>query len=281
MFLSIKPSSESVVFEMSLSKQVFSFAGRELEVYSLSGALDPVWLLANPFARFLGYDRGNLNHAVSSNTTHGNRFPLDQLTEALGIPMPTTTKTVQRRSKFINETGLNQLISRSRLPWAEDFRLWIFNEMLPSTRSPSESFQMIMEEYPEQTIEIEEKRNGFVYVATNDNLTDRCIYNIGSTDDLAARKAQLEEASPFDFRFVFTFETSSFKLLEKHLHRIFVDQRYSSDFFVMSQNDLEDLEMLSHDFLKLNRANMLCSSYRDDEKEKDDSQNFNVLSFLQ
>lgn len=266
---------------MSLSKQVYSFAGRELEVYSLTGTSDPVWLLANPFARFLGYDRGNLNHAVSSNTTPGNSFALDQLTEALGIPMPITTKTVQRRSKFINETGLNQLISRSRLPWAEDFRLWIFSEVLPSTRNPLESFQLIMEEYPEQTIEFEEKRNGFVYVATSDDLTDQGIYNIGSTDDLAVRKAQLEDASPSDFRFVFTFETTSFKLLEKHLHRIFVDQRYSNDFFVMSQNDLEDLEMLSHDFLKLNRANMLCSSYRVDEKEKDDLQNFNVSLFLQ
>ncbi|GIY22387.1 hypothetical protein CEXT_514971 [Caerostris extrusa] len=113
---------------MSIQNKVVSFAGVDIEVASIVHD-DQVWLLANPFARILGFQR--LNDAIQYAVTSSN---LKSLAELGGrVAAPSRGNPIQKRSKFINRAGLFELIDKSRMPRAIEFKHWVNNDLLPNS----------------------------------------------------------------------------------------------------------------------------------------------------
>ncbi|RQW92436.1 MAG: hypothetical protein EHM79_00515 [Geobacter sp.] len=93
------------------------------------------WMLANPFARGLGYS--NSNQAIRIHVSIQNQKAYEEIKSSLGELPP---KNIQKTSKFINEFGLFELIGKSGKGKAEDFKKWISSDLLPTLRHDSQYY---------------------------------------------------------------------------------------------------------------------------------------------
>ena len=110
----------------------FNFRGLKLNCYQADGE---VWFFGNNVARILGYKQPDA--AVRSHT-----FPSDRMS----IPFMDTTflskeeaaalwqGNARKPKIFINESGLYGMIFGSKLPYAEDFKIWVTRDVLPNIR---------------------------------------------------------------------------------------------------------------------------------------------------
>lgn len=98
--------------------QIFNFKDAEVRTAVVDG--EP-WWLANDICAILGY--ANPRKAIADHCREGGVTKRDTPTSS-GIQSMT----------FINEGNLYRLISKSKLPAAEAFESWVFDEVLPSIR---------------------------------------------------------------------------------------------------------------------------------------------------
>ncbi|GIY52790.1 baculovirus repeated ORF c [Caerostris extrusa] len=124
---------------MSIQNKVVSFAGVDIEVASIVHD-DQVWLLANPFARMLGFQK--LNDVIRYAVTSSNVKSLSELGGR--VAAPSRGNPIQKRSKFINRAGLFELIDQSRMPKAIEFKHWVNNDLLPTLCETGE-YSMVMD----------------------------------------------------------------------------------------------------------------------------------------
>jgi prophage antirepressor-like protein len=143
------------------------------------------WMLANPFARGLGYIYPP--DAIRSIVSEENQMEYDVIKSRVKQMGESSTKrsanNIQAKSKFINEAGLFELIGKSDKDKAEDFKKWVYNDLLPTLRSDSEynirnappmvqqqmeaissvvdgnQFEFLKREMQEQRMEMQEQRS--------------------------------------------------------------------------------------------------------------------------
>lgn len=111
------------------------------------------WFIAKEVAATLGY--ANTNQAINDNVDERDQKMLSygdckelfaNITDAetientddskgiCGIPLENTTNISNRGMKFINESGLYDLVFASKRPEAKAFKRWVTSEVLPSIR---------------------------------------------------------------------------------------------------------------------------------------------------
>ena len=86
-----------------------------------------VWFKAKKVAQVLNYK--NTEHAIKRHVSENHKKSF-----LLSCPPETGGQVQGRWLVFIDEAGLYELVFKSRLPTAKDFREWIFSEVLPSIR---------------------------------------------------------------------------------------------------------------------------------------------------
>nr|WNA17399.1 bro-a [Alphabaculovirus mabrassicae] len=124
------------------------FGSQDLEVVSLRDKEGQLWMLANPFAKILEYSKANkavATHVSSQNqrfweelkSYHSGTTSMTSSSQHENISSPQfeeigmTSSSVQAKSKFINRSGLFELIQASKMPKAQEFRNWINSDLLP------------------------------------------------------------------------------------------------------------------------------------------------------
>ena len=85
------------------------------------------WFKAKEVAQVLNYK--NTEHAIKRHVSENHKKSF-----LLNCPPETGGQVQGRWLVFIDETGLYELVFKSRLPTAKDFREWIFSEVLPAIR---------------------------------------------------------------------------------------------------------------------------------------------------
>ena len=85
------------------------------------------WFKAKEVAQVLNYK--NTEHAIKRHVSENHKKSF-----LLSCPPETGGQVQGRWLVFIDETGLYELVFKSRLPTAKDFREWIFSEVLPAIR---------------------------------------------------------------------------------------------------------------------------------------------------
>ena len=85
------------------------------------------WFKAREVAQVLNYK--NTEHAIKRHVSENHKKSF-----LLSCPPETGGQVQGRWLVFIDETGLYELVFKSRLPTAKDFREWIFSEVLPAIR---------------------------------------------------------------------------------------------------------------------------------------------------
>ncbi|AHN05435.1 BRO-A [Helicoverpa zea single nucleopolyhedrovirus] len=206
-------------------------------------------MLANPFARILEYS--NAPNAITKFVSHKNQKCL----EKLNIKM--TSSYVQAKSKFINKTGLLELVINSKMRFAAEFRYWFVNELFPSLnidalddfevwRVDLKNRQTLEEQLPRDDDPIE---SGCVYVITNELYEPLHLYKIGYTCNLNDRLSELNVASAYDFRPVFVVPTKKCRQLESILHSKYEGQRVRREFFTLNEDNFIALIEFCSDFV--------------------------------
>ena len=85
------------------------------------------WFKAKEVAQVLNYK--NTEHAIKRHVSENHKKSF-----LLSCPPETGGQVQGRWLVFIDEAGLYELVFKSRLPTAKDFREWIFSEVLPTIR---------------------------------------------------------------------------------------------------------------------------------------------------
>ena len=85
------------------------------------------WFKAKEVAQVLNYK--NTEHAIKRHVSENHKKSF-----LLSCPPETGGQVQGRWLVFIDEAGLYELVFKSRLPTAKDFREWIFSEVLPAIR---------------------------------------------------------------------------------------------------------------------------------------------------
>ncbi|AJP09004.1 Bro4 [Heliothis virescens ascovirus 3f] len=103
------------------------FGEKDLEVFSIRDEDDgQVWLMANPFARVLEYV--SAPNAIAKFVSKTNQERLDRIQyQVINLPYHPSTK-------FINKAGLLELVIKSKMRFAAEFRYWLVNELFPTLK---------------------------------------------------------------------------------------------------------------------------------------------------
>nr|WUR10823.1 BRO-A [Calliteara abietis nucleopolyhedrovirus] len=228
------------------------FANSELEVMSIKDDSGELWMLANPFARILEYS--NAPKAISTYVKTNNQKFLEniQSTHVRQI----TSSSIQAKSKFITKSGLHELVLKSRMRYAAEFRYWLVNELFPSLKIDALDDFDVWRVDPKnrQTLDEQLPKNdqldpGCVYVITNDMYEPAHIYKIGYTYNLNERLLELNVASAFDFRPVLVVHTTHCRRLETLLHLKYDVQRVRREFFTLDGDHLRELREFCNNYL--------------------------------
>lgn len=226
------------------------FGDKDLEVFSIRDEEDgQVWLMANSFARVLEYS--NARNAIAKFVSKTNQERLDK------IQYQVTNLPYHPSTKFINKAGLLELVIKSKMRFAAEFRYWLVNELFPSLkidalddfavwRTDPTNRQTLEEQLPRDNDPIE---SGCVYVITNDLYEPLNVYKIGYTCSLNDRLAELNVASAFDFRPVFVVPTKKCRQLEAILHSKYEVQRVRREFFTLNDDHFIALIKFCSDFV--------------------------------
>jgi prophage antirepressor-like protein len=242
---------------MALTK--VEFVNGPLEVFTVQDENQEKWMVANPFAESLKYAIPHI--AISKFVSTVNQKTYEEInpyrfrtTDGTTDDSSLLPRNVQAKTKFINMNGVIELLLASQMQQAKEFRYWMTNVKFAETSADplTEFIEWRAHNTDLLARNVNTTKNkdfGCVYVLTNALLQTVDAYKIGYTHDLHDRIAELNVASPLDFKPVFVYDTATPRRLEQQLHNYFLDKRIKREFYKL---DKEDLLMLPVVCNKLN-----------------------------
>lgn len=124
---------------MALVKKSCNISGVECEIWIVEVEKDKFMYGGHGVAQFLGYKQPK--DAIRVHVKPAWRKNWEEIKVAINYsPLVTSSQTIttpanwQPNTVFISEAGVYALIMRSKLPAAEEFQRWLFEEVLPELR---------------------------------------------------------------------------------------------------------------------------------------------------
>nr|AOW42821.1 baculovirus repeated orf [Lymantria dispar multiple nucleopolyhedrovirus] len=246
---------------MALSK--VEFVNGPLEVFTVQDENQEKWMVANPFAEALGYTR--LNYAVTQHVSVVNQKTYEEFKSQGRLNIDKSQvlpRNVQAKTKFINMNGVLELLLASQMQQAKEFRYWMTNVKFAETSADplTEFIEWRAHNTDLLARNVNTTKNkdfGCVYVLTNALLQTVDAYKIGYTHDLHDRIAELNVASPLDFKPVFVHDTATPRRLEQQLHNYFLDKRIKREFYKLDKEDLLMLPVVCNKLCANNKVDYL------------------------
>jgi len=92
---------------------------------------EEMWMVGNKFGKCLEYSCPN--KAIRDFVSNSNKRAFNSFLKSncCSWTYPSRGKTIQKNTMFINKAGLFELIDKSRMPKAIEFKSWINNNLLP------------------------------------------------------------------------------------------------------------------------------------------------------
>ncbi len=118
----------SKIFFMEIFNEILKVNGKEIMVvYDISGT---IWFKFKDILKILGYT-AKINRLKEFNINKNNITNYDKINILLTSNKP---ENMQRKSKFINESGLYELLTVAKKPIAKIFMDKYFSEIMPEIR---------------------------------------------------------------------------------------------------------------------------------------------------
>ena len=122
-----KENFESEV-KLQIKEKTVKFGEKPYTFVYVKDVDQSIWFVGNCIAEMLGYT--NRPKAISQNVSTTNVKQFCEL-EPLELKM---AHSIQKMSKFINETGLFEFITKSKMPNTTEFKNWINDDVLPQLK---------------------------------------------------------------------------------------------------------------------------------------------------
>ena len=110
---------------------IFVFENQSFELINY-GLKDNVYFKAIDVARILGYV--DTDQAIRKYVWDSNKYMFNDIHHKLNPVNLKGSKKQHMKTIYISESGLYQLIFRSKMSFAEQFQKWVIEEVLPSIR---------------------------------------------------------------------------------------------------------------------------------------------------
>jgi len=110
---------------------IFTFDNQTFELINY-GLKDNVYFKAIEIARFLGYS--DTDKAIRKFVWDSNKYMFNDIHRKLNPAELAGSKKQHMKTIYISESGLYQLIFRSKMPFAETFQKWVIDDVLPKIR---------------------------------------------------------------------------------------------------------------------------------------------------
>jgi prophage antirepressor-like protein len=217
---------------------------KNIEITSLL-VNNELWVKGIDITRILEYK--NINHPLTENLLDRHKNTLENLiilikNENSNLPDLGRLKKNEKNTIYINEIGLYRLLLKSRLPIAEEFQVWLENDVLPSIRkSGSYSIQCnnnnLLEN--EKTFWDENSISDFnnkkvVYIAYIGIYNNEHLYKFGKSEQVYTREFDQHQK---------TFEIFRMKHIELCDNMSFVEKELKKE--LKSKNLLRNIEIKS------------------------------------
>lgn len=130
------------------------FMGFDLEVFRLPNSQD-VWFIGKDVANMMEYVDESATITKKVWNTNKVKYFIDRITVIDGSCQNGNNQTSELHANLvlINEAGLYQLIFGSKMPKAEEFQKWVYEDVLPSIRKFGSYTAWTMGEDPDTIIE--------------------------------------------------------------------------------------------------------------------------------
>src|SRR5579864_1062449 len=109
----------------------YEIDGKKLAI-KIVGTSEKPWFKARDVCNALGYKRSDM--ALSQHIKPRDRASLNDILGSSSALYPKIDPRYEGQQPYITEAGLYALIFASKLPTADAFRTWVFDEVLPSIR---------------------------------------------------------------------------------------------------------------------------------------------------
>lgn len=128
------------------------FMGFDLEVFRLPDSQD-VWFIGKDVADVMGYT--DASATISKKVWSSSKFMtfVENIIVNDGTCQNGNSRNYHNNITLINEPGLYQLIFGSKMPKAEEFQKWVYEDVLPSIRKFGSYTAWTMGEDPDTIIE--------------------------------------------------------------------------------------------------------------------------------
>lgn len=169
---------------MSFLVKKYNFAGKEVVIISVQDKNGVNWFLVKPLLICLGYDKLNLNNVVQTdNIISYSEIPFDPMV------MPTNLEL----SKFVNENGINQLISNANIRHVSEFKKWINEQIIPTNTDDVSDKKCLELELQIQEQELELKKRDSEIELVMNILETKDLEVANMKEELEIMKVKLEK----------------------------------------------------------------------------------------
>ena len=125
------------------------------------------WYCANDICLIMGYDKNNRNNITRRYCSNIKQFPIPTLKGVTNCNPLSDNKNMQK-TNFINKEDVYNLLSHSKMPRADEFRHWLFGDVLPTIEvTGAYILDEAKEEYKEDPKSFEERYNKAVVTIRN------------------------------------------------------------------------------------------------------------------
>jgi prophage antirepressor-like protein len=228
------------------------------------------WFKGKDVASILGYKKPL--DAIDKHVRPKYKSTLFELCSRLNIHTSRMFKGNQKNTIYINEPGLYQLIGSSKLPTAEQFQDWIFEEVLPNLRKNGEynlnkELEQARQQLAQKNKYIEEKeeeynrlhninaellsykklseKNESIYMVSTRNYIKHGLIKVGRTKNLKARGQTHNTSHPTGdkIKILYEFKVNDSALVESIIHKKINGLRPDkhSEFFMCPYDLLHDI----------------------------------------
>lgn len=203
--------------KIDLANNYFKYHGKELIVLR-DNKNDIIWIKGKAVAEILGYE--NTTQAIIENVDENDKINFEKIDELFtNLPdiLDKNIKSLDKKTIFINESGLYSLILSSKKPYAKEFKHWITSEVLPSIRKiGSYSIQNKIDVplfYTDNLICDYDHKN-IIYIAYIGQVDGEQIYKFGKTSFLAKRDIEQHRKTFLTFEVVHISECDNKDIVE-------------------------------------------------------------------
>ena len=164
---------------IDLKNNILRYKNKDVMIIKIK---DDIWFKGKDVAEILEYE--DTVQTIEINVNEDDKQNYDKICKLFGNVFHTPPKSQDKKTIFINESGLYSLILSSKKPEAKHFKHWITSEVLPSIRKYG---TYIMPNFYETNLISDYDNKNVIYIGDIGVQNNEQLYKFGKTSNIFTR----------------------------------------------------------------------------------------------